>query len=81
MFLIQLDGIDVNIQNKSEESPLHIAAQQNNMKIVLVLLNHKSIDVNLRADIQHIQGYFIHNGGYVRTKEKKKEIYKSCKLH
>ena len=52
-FLIQFDGIDVNIQKGKSggEAPLHLAIRQNNATIVSMLLNHKSIDVNIQIGI------------------------------
>ncbi|MFV0948936.1 ankyrin repeat domain-containing protein [Wolbachia endosymbiont of Nasonia giraulti] len=45
--LLAAQGIDVNLQNQSQETPLHLAIKEGNEKIVEALLN-KGADVNLR---------------------------------
>lgn len=44
--LLAIDGVDVNVSNKTGQTPLYVAVQQENREIVERLLQHKSVSIN-----------------------------------
>ena len=69
-FLLSLPNIDVNIGQKGNKSPLHLAVEKENIEIVKLLLTNQKIDVN---------AYWVYeqelDDGYLEISEKKNSLF------
>jgi ankyrin repeat protein len=60
-------GIDVNVKNFGEWTPLHIACINDRVKVVKLLLNHPDIDINAKNRYEQTPLHIACRDGYVEV--------------
>lgn len=62
--LLQMDGIDINAQNKKGQSPLHLAAGKGNKEVVETLFFRNDIEVNLQDGLKKTPLHYAASRGH-----------------